>query len=232
MKIITLSVEHQKNLGLCAAFSTNKGLETNYAFSNGKLYNFSERYIDYMTSPIFYGIREIGSLDNNITGDGVGFTSEVPLLEMQGSVLESYVPYKDYSVNELTEIMDAPIVSKLNSCIYFSKVAPSDYNIDRLRTIIKSHLMKYGSMYICIATPDQNTLYNSQTSSYFKPEDYNDYNLPPFIVEYKDGNLCLSDGNHRYRALRKLGIDKYYVVIWGSKYLEDEFNQSMRVTKR
>ena len=52
--------------------------------------------------------------------------------------------------------------------------------------------------------------------------DYKDYNLPPFIVEYKDGILGLTDGNHRYRALKKLGIDKYYVIIWGNKEFENE----------
>lgn len=48
-------------------------------------------------------------------------------------------------------------------------------------------------------------------------KDYNNYNLPPFIVEFKNNKLYLTDGNHRYSALRKLNIDKYYVIIWGNK---------------
>ena len=51
---------------------------------------------------------------------------------------------------------------------------------------------------------------------------YNDYNLPPLIVEYKDNKLNLVDGNHRYSALKKLGINKYYVIIWGNKNIEED----------
>ena len=53
---------------------------------------------------------------------------------------------------------------------------------------------------------------------------YNDYNMPPLIAEYKDGKLNLVDGSHRYTALRKLNVDKYYVIIWGNKNLEKEVN--------
>ena len=55
---------------------------------------------------------------------------------------------------------------------------------------------------------------------------YKDYNFPPLIVEYKDDKLYLTDGNHRYSALRKLGIDKYYVIIWGNKELENNIKKS------
>ena len=53
-------------------------------------------------------------------------------------------------------------------------------------------------------------------------ENYDNYNMPPLIVEYKNNNLDLVDGNHRYTALKKINIDKYYVIIWGSKDKEKE----------
>ena len=52
---------------------------------------------------------------------------------------------------------------------------------------------------------------------------YTDLNLPPLILEYKDDKLYLVDGNHRYSALKKLNIDKYYAIIWGNKDKEKEF---------
>lgn len=55
--------------------------------------------------------------------------------------------------------------------------------------------------------------------------DYKDYNLPPFIVEYKNNKLYLTDGNHRYSALKKLNVDKYYVIIWGNKLLENDIKK-------
>jgi hypothetical protein len=30
--------------------------------------------------------------------------------------------------------------------------------------------------------------------------------LPPFITEYRDGDLSLRDGNHRHEALRRRGV--------------------------
>ncbi len=53
--------------------------------------------------------------------------------------------------------------------------------------------------------------------------DYNNYNLPPLILEYKDNKFYLTDGNHRYSALKKLKIDKYYVIVWGNKNIKDKF---------
>lgn len=53
--------------------------------------------------------------------------------------------------------------------------------------------------------------------------DYKNFNLPPFIVEYKNNELYLTDGNHRFSALKKLNIDKYYVIIWGNKEQEKKF---------
>ena len=52
--------------------------------------------------------------------------------------------------------------------------------------------------------------------------DFNGENFPPLILEYKDEKLYLVDGNHRFSALRKKGIDRYYSVIWGNKELEEE----------
>ena len=51
---------------------------------------------------------------------------------------------------------------------------------------------------------------------------YDDYNMPPLIVEYKNDKFNLVDGNHRYSALKKLGINKYYVIIWGNKNIEED----------
>ena len=53
--------------------------------------------------------------------------------------------------------------------------------------------------------------------------DYNNYNLPPLILEYKDNKFYLTDGNNIYSALKKLKIDKYYVIVWGNKNIKDKF---------
>ena len=51
------------------------------------------------------------------------------------------------------------------------------------------------------------------------------------IVEYKNNNLYLTDGNHRYSALKKLNVDKYYVIIWGNKLLENDIKNKLNKRK-
>ena len=57
---------------------------------------------------------------------------------------------------------------------------------------------------------------------------YNDYNMPPLIAEYKDNRLDLVDGSHRYSALKKLNINKYYVIIWGNKKLKEDLINKLK----
>lgn len=40
------------------------------------------------------------------------------------------------------------------------------------------------------------------------------WDMPPLIVNDSDGVLELNDGNHRYEALKTLGINEYWVIIW------------------
>lgn len=48
--------------------------------------------------------------------------------------------------------------------------------------------------------------------------------MPPLIVNYDRGNFHLNDGNHRHEAFNRLGIEKYWVIIWiTSRYDYDDF---------
>jgi len=37
---------------------------------------------------------------------------------------------------------------------------------------------------------------------------------PPLLVEYRDGELLLQDGNHRYEALVRAGEDDVWALVW------------------
>jgi hypothetical protein len=41
--------------------------------------------------------------------------------------------------------------------------------------------------------------------------------FPPLLVRYRQGILTLSDGSHRHGAFEKMGIKKYWVLLWCSK---------------
>jgi len=40
------------------------------------------------------------------------------------------------------------------------------------------------------------------------------WDMPPLIIEFKDGQYDLNDGNHRYEALKRLGIKEHWIIIW------------------
>lgn len=38
--------------------------------------------------------------------------------------------------------------------------------------------------------------------------------MPPLIVHFVDGQFELNDGNHRFEAYSRLGVEEYYVIVW------------------
>jgi len=40
------------------------------------------------------------------------------------------------------------------------------------------------------------------------------WDMPPLIVYRGDSGYELNDGNHRYEALKQLGIPQYWVIFW------------------
>ncbi len=40
------------------------------------------------------------------------------------------------------------------------------------------------------------------------------WDMPPLIINQDQEVYELNDGNHRYEALMRMGIDRYFVIIW------------------
>jgi len=43
------------------------------------------------------------------------------------------------------------------------------------------------------------------------------WDMPPLIINYANEQYELNDGNHRFEALRMLGITEYWVIIWETR---------------
>ena len=41
-----------------------------------------------------------------------------------------------------------------------------------------------------------------------------EWDMPPLIIYRDRDGYRLSDGNHRYEALKKSGVDEYWVIVW------------------
>ena len=40
------------------------------------------------------------------------------------------------------------------------------------------------------------------------------WDMPPLIISHFDGEYMLNDGNHRFEALKRLGVNEYWVILW------------------
>ena len=46
--------------------------------------------------------------------------------------------------------------------------------------------------------------------------------LPPLIVQFTEEGFTLNDGNHRLEAFRRVGVETYAVIIWGTLPSDEE----------
>lgn len=47
------------------------------------------------------------------------------------------------------------------------------------------------------------------------------WDMPPLIIENRNGLLSVRDGNHRLGALQKLKIETCFVIIWDDNGVEN-----------
>jgi len=53
------------------------------------------------------------------------------------------------------------------------------------------------------------------------------WDMPPLIVNYSEGKFELNDGNHRYEAMIRKGINEYYFIVWTTGQ-EDVYDFKMK----
>ena len=46
--------------------------------------------------------------------------------------------------------------------------------------------------------------------------------LPPLIVQFTQDGFTLNDGNHRFEAFRRAGVETYAVIVWGTAPADQE----------
>lgn len=48
-----------------------------------------------------------------------------------------------------------------------------------------------------------------------------DWDIPPLIVQFDGGEFVLTDGNHRYSALKRAEKSSYYSIVWCNRDVAD-----------
>lgn len=154
----SVKIKDQQTTNSCWAFSTLSSLETNLALQNkknnvntSKVYDFSERHMDYSSSKTFKNNQKskYGYNRNAVTDPGNIYIASSYLTNGSGAVPESEMPFStDSSAIDISEIQNKTVSSQVYDTVFFPDY--SKQTTDSAKTIvmnkIKDHIKNYGSV--------------------------------------------------------------------------------------
>lgn len=232
---IKIKVEDQGNYGICWIFAGIKSLETYVQLNEGRDLDLSELHADYMTSSLMYGDRDIHS--------GGHFYTIQQYLRISGAVLESDVPYieEDYSESQYSKFNNINSVVRVTDTVDFPSILKkdgvalkkngeeySDEEINEFRKVIKTHIMKNGSIYASIKPSLKTNIYCNKdciTDHAVSIVGWDD-NYSKENFEAEDGSKPTHDG--AYIILNswgeKVGEKGYFYISYDDAKVENEMS--------
>lgn len=125
-----LTIRNQQQTGSCWAFAALSALETNLALYNyknnineSKVYDFSERHMEYATSRMFANdIENPVGYNRNVGSGGNGYLAESYLTNGTGAIPESEMPFEnnENTIN-ISEIQNKTVSSQVYDTIEFGE---------------------------------------------------------------------------------------------------------------
>ena len=227
---IKIKVEDQKNRGLCWAFASLNSIETFITLHYGENYDFSEQHINYITSNLLYGDREIDS--------GGDFEKTENYLAQSGVVLEKDVPYeKNYDENEYSKFIDMKPVKIITNTVDFPSIFKTawsenipDEELNKYRQTVKKHIMTNGSLYATISSDGNN---NTATDYSYRRYYYVSKENPRgiFLANHAISIVGWDDNFPKEKFSDNGNMPEHdgaYIAInsWGNSYTDEEGNQT------
>lgn len=176
-----LVIKNQQQTNSCWTFAIMSSLETNLALSNykkgintPKVYDFSERHMEYATSRKFLNDVEnpIG-YNRNIGEGGTIFMANSYLANGTGAIPEAEMPFENNeNVIDISQIQNKTVSSQLYDTIDFPGYGTkTDTEKTEIMNQIKQHIQNYGSVYAGLhgesASTSDFSCYNNETSAKF-----------------------------------------------------------------
>lgn len=174
-----LIIKDQMHTNSCWAFSAISSLETNLALSNykngintPKVYDFSERHMEYATSRTFENnvINPIG-YNRKVGGGGSWWTAEPYFINGTGAIPEEEMPFEDNEKTiNISQIQDKTVSSQVYDTIYFEdyQEVENEKKIEIMNQI-KQHIKNNGSVFALIhgdsADSSLFSCYNNETGA-------------------------------------------------------------------
>ena len=152
-----LAIRNQMQTNSCWAFASLSSLETNLALSNykkgtnlSKIYDFSERHMEYSTNRYFKdNVENPKGFNREVGSGGTYLMAETYLANGYGAIPEAEMPFENNEkLIDISQIQNKTVSSQL----YDFAMYP-DYNTeatevkDIIVNQIKQHIQNYGSVY-------------------------------------------------------------------------------------
>ncbi|MBE6157535.1 MAG: hypothetical protein E7160_01955 [Firmicutes bacterium] len=212
---IKLRVEDQGGYGLCWDFASMKSLETNMQLHGLGEQDFSESHVDYMTSELMYGYRQVH--------DGGNFDIFTDYALLSGFVKESDVKYGEHTEEEYSKYTDLDELAYITKTVDFPSVRKEDNKledvseeeVEEFRNTVKQHIMKNGSVYAVIASSgiDKENIYCDKDC------------FPDHAISIVGWDDNYSKDNFRGPEGNKPKHDGAYIILnsWGKGYGKDGY---------
>lgn len=165
-----LTIRNQQQTNSCWAFAALSNYRN--STNTSKVYDFSERHMEYATSKTFANneVNPIGY--NRIVGSGGNWwTAEPYFINGTGAIAESEMPFEnnENTIN-ISEIQNKTVSSQVYDTMYFENYEyASDEEKTEIMNQIKQHIKNYGSVFACIHGNSSNaslfTCYNKDTGA-------------------------------------------------------------------
>lgn len=149
-------IKNQKQTNLCWAFATLSSLETNLALSNykkginlSKVYDFSERHMEYATSKTFANnVENEHGYNRQVGSGGSCLLSTTYLTNGSGAIPESEMPFQNNEdIIDISQIQNKTVSSQVYDTVIFSDYkGQTDEKKSEIMNQIKQHIQNYGSV--------------------------------------------------------------------------------------
>lgn len=174
-----LVIKDQKLTNSCWAFAALSSLETNLALNNyknnvntAKIYDYSERHMEYYTSKTFANNQENKIGYNRSVGDGgQWYIAESYLTNGSGAINESDMPFENNeNIIDISYVQNKKVTSQVSDTIEFADYAnKTNEEKEQIISEIKKNIQNYGSVYASLhgnsSSTTAYTCYNNDTGA-------------------------------------------------------------------
>ena len=176
-----LAIRDQQQTQACWAFATLSSLETNMALTNykkgvntSKIYDYSERHMEYANSKIFSNnVENKKGYNRKVGSGGSWFFGESYLTNGLGAIDEKEMPFENNEkLIDISAIQNKTVTSQVYDTIDFANYrGQNNEKKAEIMNQIKQHIQNYGSVYATIhgnsSSVSAFNCYNNDTGAKF-----------------------------------------------------------------